>query len=108
MPELYLFKKYLFILILAVLGLHHCMWVFSICSKQGLLSSCSAWASHCGSFSGCGTQALGTQTQYCDTESHLPLGMCDPPRPEIKLVSLALQGGLLTSVPPGKPLEAWS
>ena len=31
---------------------------FSTCSKEGLLSSCSARASHCGDFSCCGAQAL--------------------------------------------------
>ena len=29
------------------------------CSEQGLLSSCGAWASHCGGFSCDGAQALG-------------------------------------------------
>ena len=36
------------------------MWAFSSCSKQGLLSSHSAQASHCSGFSCCETQALGT------------------------------------------------
>ena len=31
----------------------------SSCSKQGLLSSCSTWASHCGGFSSCGAWAPG-------------------------------------------------
>ena len=44
---------------LAVLGLRCCMWAFSSCSQQGLLSSCGGLASHCGGFSGCGAQALG-------------------------------------------------
>ena len=44
----------------------------------------------------------------CGTGPQLPLGMWDLPIPEIKLVSLALQGGFLTTVPPGKPAEAWS
>ena len=43
----------------AALGLHCCAQAFSSCSKQGLLSVCSAWASHCSGFS-CGTWALGT------------------------------------------------
>ena len=32
----------------------HC-WAgdFSYCGKQGLLSSCGIWASHCGDFSCC-------------------------------------------------------
>ena len=33
---------------------------FSGCSKRGLLSSCGAWASHFGSCSYCGVQAVGT------------------------------------------------
>ena len=32
---------------------------FCSCSKQGLLSSCHVWASHCGGFSCCRAQALG-------------------------------------------------
>ena len=34
-------------------------WLFSRCGERGLLSSCSACASHCGSFFCCGAQALG-------------------------------------------------
>ena len=33
--------------------------LFSSCSEQGLLSSCGAWASHCGGFSCCRAWALG-------------------------------------------------
>ena len=33
--------------------------LFSGWSKQGLLSSWGAWASHCRGFSGCGAEALG-------------------------------------------------
>ena len=50
------FKLYLF---LALLGLHCCAWAFSICSKWGLLSSCSLRASHCGGLACCGAQAQG-------------------------------------------------
>ena len=52
----------LFILLLCFvsLGLCCCMWVFSSCREQGLLSSCSVWASHCSGFS-CETPALGAQ-----------------------------------------------
>ena len=34
---------------------------FSSCGEQGLLSSCGAWASHCGGFSCCRTRALGLE-----------------------------------------------
>ena len=38
----------------------HC-WAWTFLYKQGLLSSCSAWASPCGGFSSCGARAPGTQ-----------------------------------------------
>jgi len=43
---------------LAVLGLHCFLWAFSSCGKQGLLSTCGAWASHCSGFSYYNVQAL--------------------------------------------------
>ena len=42
---------------LTLLGLH-CTQTFSSCGEQGLLSSCSTWASHCSDFSCWGTQAM--------------------------------------------------
>ena len=42
-----------------MLGLHCCTGFCSSWSKQGLLSSCGAQASHCGVFSCCGAQTLG-------------------------------------------------
>ena len=36
-----------FFKILFLAALCCCLWAFSSCSKQRLLSSCSAWASHC-------------------------------------------------------------
>ena len=42
-----------------MVGVHCCTQAFSSCSKQGLLSSCGAWASHCGGFSCCEAWALG-------------------------------------------------
>ena len=46
-------------LFLAVLGRHCCERAFPSCGELGLLSSCGAWASHCGGFSGCRAQAQG-------------------------------------------------
>ena len=45
-------------LFMVVLGLHCCVHAFSSCGEWGLLSSCNAWGSHCGDFSG-GVRALG-------------------------------------------------
>ena len=41
------------------MGLCCCIWAFSSCGKQGLLSSYGAWTSHCGGFSCFKAQALG-------------------------------------------------
>ena len=43
-----------------MLGLCCCMRAFSSCGKQALPSSCGVQASHCGGFSYCRAQALGT------------------------------------------------
>ena len=60
---LYIIQYILYIIyyvcILAVMGFCCCVWAFSSCGDQGLLSSCGGWASHCGSFSCCRTWALG-------------------------------------------------
>ena len=44
---LYLDSPWPFLLFLAVLGLHYCVPAFSSCSKQELVSSYRAQASHC-------------------------------------------------------------
>ena len=93
-------KNYIF---LSVLGPLCCMRAFSSCSEQGLLSSCGEWASHCGGFPSCWAQALECGLISCDACTHLPHSMWDLPRPGIKLVSFALQGGFLTTGPPGMP-----
>ena len=53
----------LFIYLLAALGLGCYVWAFSNYGEWRLLSHCSVQASHCGSFSCCGAQALGTGLQ---------------------------------------------
>ena len=49
----------IYLFILAALGLHCCMQAFCICSEQGAILRCGAWASRCGGFSCCGAQVLG-------------------------------------------------
>ena len=88
---------------------------FSSFWERGLHFSC-AQASHCGSFSCCGAQAVwhtGFSSWNSQTPEHrvnsrgihteLPRGRWDLLRPGIKLVSTVLQGRLLTAEPPGKP-----
>ena len=58
-PKVILF--FFLILFLAVLSLHCCTQAFSSCGEWGATLRCSAPASHCGGFSCCRAQALGTQ-----------------------------------------------
>ena len=81
---------------LAVLGLYCCTWTISRFGEQGLLSSCSAWASHCSGFSCCRAQALGCMTfSSCGSWAlEHRFNSCDTllPGPGIKPVSSALSG----------------
>ena len=88
---------------MAVLSLCCCAQTFSSCDELGLLSSFGTWVSNCGGFSCCGVWALEQELSSCGTQVQLPHGMWDLPRPEIEPVSPALQGGFLTTGPPGKP-----
>ena len=84
------FFNYLFIFVCA--GSSLMPGLFSSWSKWGLLSSCGAWASHCGGFSCHGVQTLG----------YVGSVVMDP-RPGIEPVSPALAGGFFATEPPGKP-----
>jgi len=53
------------LLFLAVLGLHCCLQAFSSCNELGLLSRCSAQASHCSGFSSCVAWALEHRLSSC-------------------------------------------
>ena len=93
---------YLFALFLAVLGLICCTLAFSSSGMR---------AFHCGGFPCCGTPALGSRAlvvvacglSSCSTQDQLPLGTWDLLGSGIELVSLAFQGGFLTTGPPRKP-----
>ena len=79
------------------------MWAFSICVEQGLLSSCGAWASHCGGFSCCRAPALGCMDfSNHGTQALLLRGMWNLPGLGMEPVSPALAGGFLSTGPPGK------
>ena len=92
-------------------------WIFFLsCSKQGLLSACSALVCHCRGFSCYGAWALGIvgfsscsfwalehRLNSCGAQAYLLHGMWNPSRSGIKPVSPALAGGLFTTEPSGKP-----
>ena len=86
--------------------------LFSICSEQGLLFSCSVRASHCSGFSGCRVQALGhTGFSSCSSQALEHRLSCPMAckiivsGPEIEPMPPALAGGFLTTGPPGKSLD---
>ena len=90
--------------------------------RAGTTLRCGVWASHCGGFSCCGTQALGMwasvvvacrlsscgsralecRLSSCGTWAQLLRSMWDLPGPGMEPMSPALPGGFLTTVPPGK------
>ena len=98
-------------LFLAVMGLCCCMGS----SLQGLVFCCSVQPSHCGGFSRCGAQALGAWASVvavCRLWSSglvvvglVALGPVGSSQTRIEPESPALQGGLSTTRPPGKPKE---
>ena len=100
-----------FILFLAVLGLHCCMRAFSSCSEWELLfvavrrlliAVASLAAKH--RLQACGIQQLWhTGSVVVAHGAQLLCGMWDLPRPGLEPMSPALADGFLTTVPPGKP-----
>ena len=102
-----------------MLGLCCCARAFSSCSEQELFSSCGAWASHCGASLVAeqglyGARDLVVAKQgltrpeaygiFLDqARAYPPRGVWDLPGPGIRPVAPALQGGLWTTGPPGKP-----
>ena len=102
---------------LAALGLHCCVPAFSNCSKWGLLfvvvrglltAVVSLVVEHGLQAHGlqqCGTQALEHRLSSCGARAWLLRGMWDLPGQGIELVSPALGGRILTTVPPGKSPE---
>ena len=91
--------------------------------QAGATLHCGARASHCGGFSCCGAQALGTRASVvvarglsscgsqalehrvssCGAWAQLLRGKWDLPRPGLEPIFPALAGRLLTIAPPGKP-----
>ena len=82
-----------------------CTQTWSSFSKWGLLSSCGAWASHCGGFSSFKAWASVVVVDGLLSTGFIRCGACslwNPPRPGIEPMSPALVGRFLTSRTPGK------
>ena len=100
------FKFYLFIYLLAVLGLRFCARAFSSCGKWGplfiavrgpLIIAASLAAEH---------RLQTRRFSSCGSRAQLLRGMWDLPRPGLEPVSPALAGRFSTTAPPGKPLHS--
>ena len=98
---IYLFIMYL--LFLAVLGLHFCARAFSSCSERGplfiavrgpLTIAAPLVAEH---------RLQTHRLSNCGSRAQLLRGMWDLPRPGLEPMSPALAGRFSTTAPPGKP-----
>ena len=103
----FFFLTYFIYLFLAALGLCCCVWAshcggFSCCRAQALGTRASVVVAH--GFSCCGLRALERRLGSCGTRAQLLRGMWDHPGPGLQPLSPALAGGFLTIAPPGKSL----
>ena len=90
-----------FLFCLTALGLPRCAWAFSGYCEWGLLSNCSAWASHRSAFSTCKAWARGhVGFSSCGPQAQLRHRMWNLPEPGIKPVFTPLAGGSLSPGPP--------
>ena len=91
----FFFNKYIY-LFLATLGLRCCTQAFSSCGERGLLFiAVAALVEH---------RLQERRLSSCGAQAQLLRGMWDLPGPGLELMSPALAGGFLTTVPLGKSL----
>ena len=99
----FFFNKFIYLFILAVLGLHFCARAFSSCGKRG-----SLFIAVCGPLTIAASPVAEHRLQTrrlssCGSRAQLLPGMWDLPRPGLEPVSPALAGRFSTTAPPGKP-----
>ena len=99
----FFFNKFIYLFILAALGLHFCARAFSSCGERGslfiavrgpLTIAASPVAEH---------RLQTRRLSSCGSRARLLPGMWDLPRPGLEPVSPALAGRFSTTAPPGKP-----
>ena len=122
---MYLFFKLINYLFFGSVGSSLLLAGFLWLQQAGATLCCGALVSHCGGFSCCEAQALGSRASVvvvhglsscgsralvcrlssCGTWAQLLCGMWDLPRSGLEPVSPALAGRFLTTVPPGKSIK---
>ena len=100
-PFFFLFIKF-YLFIFGCSGSHCCARTFSNCNKWGLLSSFSAWASHCGGLPCCKTWALQGRLSSCGIHRLSGSAALESSQTRSEPVSPALAGRFPTTGPPGK------
>ena len=116
------FFKLIYIFIFRCIGSSLLRVGFLQLQQTGATLPCSAPATHCGGFSCCGAQALGTRASVvvarrlggcglralerrlssCGAQAQLLCSMWDLPGPGLEPVSPVLASRFLTTAPPGK------
>ena len=100
---IFFFYKFIYLFILAVLGLHFCARAFSSCGKRGslfivvhgpLTITASPVVEH---------RFQTRRLSSCGSRAQLLPSMWDLPRPGLEPASPALAGRFSTTAPPGKP-----
>ena len=103
----FLGQRLIYLLIFGCAGSSLLHRLFSSCGKQGPLSSCDAWTSHCGDFC-CDSGAVEYRLNGCDAWAQLHHGMWGLPGPGTESASPALAGGFFTTKSSGKPQRHFS
>ena len=99
----FFFNKFIYLFILAVLGLRFCARAFSSCGERG-----SLFIVVCGPLTIAASPVVEHRLQTrrlssCGSQAQSLRGMRDLPRPGLEPVSPALAGRFSTTAPPGKP-----
>ena len=101
------FKVFVYLFILAVLGLRFCARAFSSCGERGPLFIVVRRPLNIAASLAAEHRLQTRRLSSCGSRAQLLRGMWDLPRPGLEPVSPALTGRFSTTVPPGKPLHGF-
>ena len=101
--DIFFFNKFIYLFILAVLGLRFCARDFSSCGERGSLFIAVRGPLTIAAFPVAEHRLQTRRLSSCGSRAQSLLGMWDLPRPGLEPVSPALAGRPSTTAPPGKP-----